>query len=272
MSPLRCYLVCTTQRSGSSLLCEALRNTGLAGKPAEYLLSADAGGWEEGDWARERGVTTRAEFLQLIFDRGTGSNGVFGSKLFWQHHHEAVERLSQVVALPSPRADSLGGRERSLRRAPPVAGTDSAAAQTDPGLVLATAFPALRYIWLTRDDRLRHAVSWLRAAQTGSYHVGIAPDSDSRLSYDASQIAAVMATIEQAERGWESFFQSAGVVPHRVTYEGLVAGYEATALGVLDFLDVPYASPLAFGPRRLTRQADEVSEEWVRRFEGQART
>jgi LPS sulfotransferase NodH len=31
------YLVCATPRSGSTLLCEALSGTGLAGRPAEYF-------------------------------------------------------------------------------------------------------------------------------------------------------------------------------------------------------------------------------------------
>src|ERR1700730_11249617 len=39
-SPVRphtCYFVCATQRSGSTLLCELLKNTHLAGYPEEYF-------------------------------------------------------------------------------------------------------------------------------------------------------------------------------------------------------------------------------------------
>ena len=36
MHPRSSYLVCATPRSGSTLLCEALINTGLAGHPKEY--------------------------------------------------------------------------------------------------------------------------------------------------------------------------------------------------------------------------------------------
>src|SRR3954468_249168 len=35
--PQASYLVCATPRSGSTLLCEALCNTGVAGRPAEYF-------------------------------------------------------------------------------------------------------------------------------------------------------------------------------------------------------------------------------------------
>ena len=37
MHPRSSYLVCATPRSGSTLLCEALINTGLAGHPQEYF-------------------------------------------------------------------------------------------------------------------------------------------------------------------------------------------------------------------------------------------
>jgi trehalose 2-sulfotransferase len=34
---LRAYLVCATPRSGSTLLCEMLRDSGLAGEPLEHF-------------------------------------------------------------------------------------------------------------------------------------------------------------------------------------------------------------------------------------------
>ena len=37
MPPLRSYLVCATPRSGSTLLCHLLSQTGLAGRPEEYF-------------------------------------------------------------------------------------------------------------------------------------------------------------------------------------------------------------------------------------------
>ena len=33
----RSYLVCATPRSGSTLVCKALRATGVAGRPEEYF-------------------------------------------------------------------------------------------------------------------------------------------------------------------------------------------------------------------------------------------
>jgi len=38
MKPHTVFIVWATRRSGSGLLCEALWNTGLAGRPDEYFL------------------------------------------------------------------------------------------------------------------------------------------------------------------------------------------------------------------------------------------
>ena len=44
MHPTRSYLICATPRSGSTLLCEALTNTGVAGNPKEYFESLKVSG------------------------------------------------------------------------------------------------------------------------------------------------------------------------------------------------------------------------------------
>ena len=50
MKPHTSYIICAVKRSGSFLLCEALKNTGLAGNPEEYFLN-NREGWEDGSWA-----------------------------------------------------------------------------------------------------------------------------------------------------------------------------------------------------------------------------
>src|SRR5690348_6219991 len=44
MHPACSYLACATPRSGSTLLCEALTNTGVAGNPKEYFEALKATG------------------------------------------------------------------------------------------------------------------------------------------------------------------------------------------------------------------------------------
>ena len=41
----RAYLVCATPRSGSTLLCELLKETGVAGRPEEYFETLRSTGY-----------------------------------------------------------------------------------------------------------------------------------------------------------------------------------------------------------------------------------
>ncbi|MDE0689535.1 MAG: hypothetical protein OXI61_15315 [Candidatus Poribacteria bacterium] len=42
--------------------------------------------------------------------------------------------------------------------------------------------------------------------------------------------------------------------------------YEKTALRVMEWLEISYPENLVFGARRLQKQADGVSEAWVRQY------
>jgi len=51
-----------------------------------------------------------------------------------------------------------------------------------------------------------------------------------------------------------------------VVYEDLTAAYEVTALNILRYLHIPIPENLMFAERRMKRQADTLSEEWVQRY------
>jgi trehalose 2-sulfotransferase len=136
------YAICAVQRSGSSLLCEALKNTGLAGIPEEYFLyKEDEGSWENGCWAQHNGVTSRRGFINLVLAKATATNGVFGTKLMWNYFPHVI---------------------RSLQELPEYQGLAAAP-------LLGMLLPNLHYIWLVRADKVRQAVSWAMAAQTDIY-------------------------------------------------------------------------------------------------------
>jgi LPS sulfotransferase NodH len=104
------YLVCATQRSGSTLLCELLKDTGVAGRPEEYFearsdtgVPSHPGDYLEGlprtgagirddttpppapDDSSLVGLESYREHLDRSFELGTTPNGVFGAKLMWRN-------------------------------------------------------------------------------------------------------------------------------------------------------------------------------------------
>lgn len=68
------------------------------------------------------------------------------------------------------------------------------------------------------------------------------------------------------EASWRRHFERLGVEPFEVAYEDFVVSYESTVLDVLRFLGLPASDGLTIAPPRLQKQADEISEAWVRGY------
>lgn len=233
MRPSRSYLICATHRSGSTLLCEALRNTGLAGRPGEYF-------WRDNERKRrhEWGSATYAAYLDHLFEHTMTDNGVFGAKIMWGHWSQFVGRLRQL-----PGCQDLGVMD-----------------------LLATVFPNLHFIAITRRNKVRQAISLYRAVQTQQWSLFNESVRPNPPPYDRAAIEDHRQEILRQENGWQRFFTENGLRPYTVVYEELALAYEATALDVLRFLDVALSKNVQFGPRFLRRQADRLTAQWERRY------
>lgn len=242
MKPRISYVICATPRSGSHLLAEALQNTGLAGAPDEYLLCDDDGRLqnEQGLIAERYGKKTLDEFLSLVLKLGSTPNGVCGIIIMWHYLPDILINFRQL-----PQYQGL--KEPELMNALLV----------NP-----------KYILLTRRDRVSQAVSWARALQTGIWSqpkgVTVVPKQEPRFDFRLVDWAYERVLI--SETTWADFFKIHGVEPFKVVYEDLVEAYEQTALSVLDYLDIPYPESLAFGERRLQKQANSLNDEWAERY------
>jgi LPS sulfotransferase NodH len=127
---------------------------------------------------------------------------------------------------------------------------------------------APRYIWIQRRNRLRQAVSYTLAEQTGVWILDgtFLPEGSTRAAprYSYEEICRHLRLLDREASVWEDYFGRHGVVPHVVVYEDLVADYEAGLLGCLDFLGV--GAPASVRAPGIRRQADELTEQWVERF------
>lgn len=241
MKPKISYVVCAVQRSGSSLLCEALKNTGLAGVPEEYFLyHENDGNWEDGEWAKRYDVKTRQGFLDLVLEKGSSENGVFGTKLMWNYFPRVLQAFAEL-----PDHQSL-----------------------TPFSLMAAMLGDPQYIWIVRRDKVRQAVSWAIAAQSGlyaSWHGSIEDHLD-KLAFDFDFISGLRRLIHEGENGWQDYFDSTNVIPYKVYYEDFIEDYEGAALEILDFLGVEYPYDLQFSERTLERQATRINDQWVEKY------
>jgi LPS sulfotransferase NodH len=190
--------------------------------------------------ARQHGVTEREDFLQLVYRVGTTQNGVFGAKLMWNYFGWAMENFRELPQFSEAPTEDL----------------------------FASLFPGLQVVHVIRRDRLRQAVSWLRAAEDGVWVVSAnepaRPQREPVFQYEV--IVGMMNLIAQGEAAWLDLYEKLDVEPLTVVYEEFSdpSGYESTVRRVLEHLDLDHTIDI---PRpRTLGQADHISDEWVDRF------
>lgn len=242
MKPKISYIICASPRSGSHLLGEALQNTGVAGVPDEYFHS-DAQGHlqnQTGGIAEQYGQKTLEEFQDLVLELGSTPNGVFGVKISPFHLTDIVKNYQTL-----PQYKNLEAFE-----------------------LLETLLYEPKYIWLTRRDKVRQAVSWFKAEQTNIWRKTQASQTNLKQqpTFDYIGIETCRLRIENAEQYWQTYFKEHNITPFKVIYEDLVEAYEETALKILEFLGIPHPETLSFSNRQLQKQSNSINDEWVKKY------
>lgn len=241
------YVICATPRSGSTLLCDLLAASGVAGQPHSYLRAQDIGYWANlwsipGSTGAADPAFNHAYFAAMV-RAGAADTGMFGLRLMWESVGEATERLDAA----------FGG-----------------AADIASGF--AQAFGPTLFIHLSRHDKTAQAVSLVRAGQTGLWHVAADGAERERTApaqppvFDAGRIARTQDMLAAHDAEWCSFFARRRIDPLRLTFEELAADPRQTVARTLAALgrDPAIAASIAV---RTARMADAVNAEWVARMQ-----
>lgn len=130
----------------------------------------------------------------------------------------------------------------------------------------AERLPNVHFVHLRRHDLLGQALSLVRAQQTLQYKATVSAEGAPR--YDRRLIADRLTRLAHGHARWESYFARNGIVPLRLVYEELVADPQGAVDAVRCLVDVE-SSEVDLSQVELTVQADEVTEEWRRRFIGE---
>lgn len=268
VAPRRSYLVCATQRSGSTLLCETLEATGVAGRPREYFEELKETGVprrpREYFWglrspevirllptesqldreAERRQTWSRDDYsahFKAALSAATTPNGVLGAKVMWSYFPDFLELMRGI-----PRFAGMGD-----------------------GSLLNAAFPELSYVFVSRSDKVRQAVSLWRALQTWVWRRSAAaieeeqPERPVVYSFDA--IDHLVDQLRRQEDAWRGFFFRIGRQPLQLYYEEIATDPQAAAGRVLQMLGLSEQTARP-APQRLGRQSDEISETWVQSY------
>ncbi|WP_160150182.1 Stf0 family sulfotransferase [Nonomuraea solani] len=126
-----------------------------------------------------------------------------------------------------------------------------------------------RYIWLRRRDRIRQAISFVMAKQTGLWLLDGAYAPAGRAlaepRYDYAEVLRHLKQLDRESRSWEEYFDRRGTVPHVVFYEDLLTDYARSLAGCLRHLGV--APPDSLPEPGIERQAGKTTERWLALFE-----
>ncbi|MEM9499287.1 MAG: Stf0 family sulfotransferase [Pseudomonadota bacterium] len=239
------YIICTSPRSGSTLLCSLLRATGAAGHPDSWFHDPSLQGWAANLGVAPGAATGRALFLSLI--EAATRHGCAGGSLFALR----LQRQSAPFFL------------ETLRTLHPDAASDTARLQR--------CFGPTRFIHLTRRDKIEQAISHEIARQSGLWHRAadgselerLAPDRTP--AYDRAALEAQIRTFAAHDRDWCAWFDREGIAPLRLSYDDLADDPDATLRRVLAHLGLD--ADLAHGVRPGVRKlADATNRIWKERY------
>jgi len=141
ISPTATYIICTNPRSGSWLLSEGLASTSLAGNPREWFNTLEEQ-QHRARWRMDNSTDlSYAAYLGLARAESTTSNGICGIKLQYYQYAQLPKKMEATESLRGLTADQWMSR----------------------------LFPQARYLWLTRRDKVRQAISFQMASRTDEW-------------------------------------------------------------------------------------------------------
>jgi LPS sulfotransferase NodH len=249
MKTERLLVIASVERTGSTLLCSILRGTQAAGAPEEYLniqtknfarlrktIRAPKLRFSQLPLAFARLATGRypwknissfsqasfRNYLLAVARERTTPNGVFGVKMHWNQYKRHMLDL---------------GLDVNVWEAP------------------------VSWVRITRENELRQAISFVRAAQSESWNSNMQVVREP--IYDAAAIINALDRITEENTEWDSYFATEGIVPLHITYEQLISDMDSTVRKVMAFIDAPVEVVPA---PQTKKQSESSSRQWAERF------
>jgi trehalose 2-sulfotransferase len=260
LRPRAAYLLCATPRSGSTLLCDLLDATGVAGHPEEYFEALRGTGRPRQPREYFEGVDdpelfellprsepplAEAPFHERLADvvrEATTPNGVFGAKVMWGYHDDLQSRLARLPALAP--LDSAGRFARVLGD--------------------------VRYVHVRREDVVAQAISLWRAVQTREWRAGDEGEAPEP-RYSFTGIDHLVQMLRAHDRRWRRWFAARAIVPLELRYEQVADDPGAAVLATLELIGVASELATPVPAPRLQRQSGAGSAEWAERYRRESR-
>lgn len=235
-------VLCATQRCGSTLIVEDMRNTGVLGNPEEWFVP----------WNPEKTDVNWGEALASVRKRATGDNGVLAIKVMANQLHN-IENCLKTAIRPPP--------SHTFFRFHKV-------------------FENATWVKLSRRDVVAQAVSRLMSRQTGINHAtaqaedehfagnlmrGLTEDYNAKAQYRYDALMHEVTAITLENLAWTRFFENFGITPIELVYEEVAPDPGMPHLDILARA-IGLEDPPPRKPRSMVKMGNARNQEWIRRF------
>jgi trehalose 2-sulfotransferase len=238
-------LLCATHRTGSNVLEQYLKASQVAGRPREYY-SPDLAK----DFAKQKQLPDPEQsfiaYHRAILERWTTSNGIFAAKIMWRH----VQAIHDQVAV-----DPAG----------------IAYARGTPWETITALHPAPMVVHVTRRDKVRQAISMLRAKQSGLFSTvhldkGVKQATNPG-EYDFHLLHYHVEKFAKEDAAWVALFREHGVPVQTIVFEEFVKDPQTQTVALLEALGLPEPTEWYWPAVLIRPQSDPASIEWAQRYQ-----
>ncbi len=231
MEDRQSIVICATPRSGSTFIGQTLAQGDRLGNPEE---------WFQGTTIEERkrayGIAPGidlAGYIHALLERERGPNGIFSMKIMWDTLVPLLARL---------RSTNMENREEGNIE------------------LLESHIPNPRYILITRRNKLRQAISYEKALQSGIWEF-----RGEKHSYDNSDLLFDYLRIEH-EEAWESLLRNVGRNVFKIEYESFLDQRREIVSDLEKYLELDLRIVAPESKQPLLLMGDSVNAEWEERY------
>lgn len=238
------YIICSTQRSGSSFICGLLEAAGVFGAPREWLVFLEYTDSALGDKERSLKARSIEEIVKEKIDqqKTAVSGDVTGWKIMWSTLMEVDKKLGSGARLSKTDVDILFGNPR--------------------------------YIYLERSDKIAQSISSVVASKTKMWHasspkqVATLQKKKENISLENSEITERLKRILMHERQWEDFFSRHAIKPLRIIYEDFCRDPKSGISAIAEFLhiDMPERSAIFEDKIRFRKVGSTFEREAAKKY------
>ena len=239
------YIVCSTGRSGSTLLCRTLGQLGY-GNPQEYFHNKVR---NELGFKENPSLDEFLRYWELILEKETSIDGVFGIKMHWWQLYNFLKVARQLPSF----------------------------AEKSDYSILNAFFSNPDFVYIRRDDMVSQAVSTVIALQTKTWVVpsgkeklnqqDLVQEKSDKIKFEPLKIYKWEQSFKYQNQAWVNFLTSEVEKEfYSIEHKQLIQNFDHEIKSIVQFLglkDLPKGTVLKMPTKR---QSSKCNKDFVRSY------